>query len=71
MRCKACDKNLSDRESTRKGLFTGEFLDLCDKCFDTIRDDVEVVDNPYNISSESFEGDETTVTRDENDENCY
>lgn len=38
-RCLACDKNLSDRESTRKGVNTGEYLDLCDNCFSTVADD--------------------------------
>ena len=33
MRCQACDCELSDFESTRKSLETGEYLDLCNKCF--------------------------------------
>ena len=28
MRCRACDKNLSDFESTRKHHESGEFIDL-------------------------------------------
>ena len=31
-RCLACDKNLSDFESTRK-YEHGEYIDLCGKCF--------------------------------------
>jgi hypothetical protein len=48
MRCKACDVNLSDNESTRKSESTGEYMDLCNHCFSTIasevltRDDSEV-----------------------------
>ena len=33
MRCKACDCELSDFESTRKSSNTGEYLDLCNGCF--------------------------------------
>lgn len=33
MRCKACDKNLTDFEATRKYSSTGEFVDLCNGCY--------------------------------------
>jgi len=33
MRCCACNKNLSDFESTRKSTITGEYLDLCNGCY--------------------------------------
>lgn len=36
MRCKACDKNLNDFESTRKIVRedgTKEYVDLCNKCY--------------------------------------
>lgn len=33
MRCAACDCKLSDFESTRKSNTTGEYFDLCNKCF--------------------------------------
>lgn len=42
MRCKACDADLKDHETRRKGLWTGEFIDLCDPCFETIADDVSL-----------------------------
>jgi hypothetical protein len=32
MRCQACNKELTDRESGRKDDNTGEFSDLCSKC---------------------------------------
>lgn len=32
MRCKACDKMMSDYEATRKDKLTGDFLDLCGQC---------------------------------------
>ncbi len=36
MRCICCDKRLSDFESTRKNINTGEYLDMCNKCYATI-----------------------------------
>ena len=43
MHCKACDVILQEHELGRKGASTGEFIDLCDPCFDTIKDDIAVV----------------------------
>jgi hypothetical protein len=40
MRCICCDKNLNDFESTRKSVSTGEYLDMCNKCYSTISDDL-------------------------------
>lgn len=52
MRCLSCDCLLSDKEATRKGTHTGEYLDLCDDCLSTtdieyfdIHDDSEPVEN--------------------------
>jgi hypothetical protein len=45
MRCLSCNVILSDRESTRKGVHTGEYLDLCDDCIATIPD-FEYTENP-------------------------
>lgn len=42
MRCKACDVELKDHETRRKGLWTGDYIDLCDPCFETIADDVSL-----------------------------
>jgi hypothetical protein len=33
MHCTACDRNLSDFESTRKDENTGQYLDLCNTCY--------------------------------------
>lgn len=43
MRCVACDRNLSDFESTRKSRETGEYLDLCNKCFNEIQNDLDEI----------------------------
>lgn len=57
MRCKACDERLTARESTRKGLFTGEYIDLCDKCVETIKEDIGMVDNPLNATHQQEDED--------------
>jgi hypothetical protein len=44
-RCVACDKNLNDYESTRKDTY-GNYLDMCNSCLSTIKDDVLVIDRP-------------------------
>ncbi len=35
MRCKCCNKRLSDFESTRKVEGTSEYLDMCNSCFNS------------------------------------
>jgi hypothetical protein len=50
MKCMACDDILTDKEATRKVInpeAVGEnrFVDLCNKCFHTIRDMVNTDDN--------------------------
>ena len=34
MRCKSCNELLTDWEATRKVAETGEYLELCNECFD-------------------------------------
>ena len=38
MHCVACDKTLSDYETTRKNESTGEYIDLCNRCFKEVRE---------------------------------
>jgi hypothetical protein len=45
MRCKACDKLLSDFEATRKYEKSKEFVDLCNDCFRYVPD-VQVKERP-------------------------
>ena len=40
MRCYCCNKALSDYEATRKSVTTGEYLDMCNKCYGSISSDV-------------------------------
>lgn len=44
MRCVACNCVLTDFEATRKGVNTGEYIDLCNKCFGTIASDIDVIE---------------------------
>ena len=39
MRCRACNKNLSDFESTRKS-DSGEYVDLCNHCYREVQSDI-------------------------------
>jgi hypothetical protein len=43
MRCICCDRNLNDYETTRKHAVTGDYLDICNKCFRDISNDVPTV----------------------------
>lgn len=53
MRCYCCDKVLSDFESTRKSVNTGEYLDMCNKCYSTIKEELHAEER-YDL----FDGDE-------------
>lgn len=62
MKCLACDDILSDREATRRGESTKEFLDLCDHCTNTIMFDmVEFSDSPWNAGDEAVRGTEEEI----------
>ena len=41
MRCLSCNDALSDQEATRRVQSTGEFLDLCNRCYEFIKEDVK------------------------------
>lgn len=56
MRCYCCDKILSDFESTRKSVNTGDYLDMCNKCYATIKDELHAEER-YDL----FDGDETEL----------
>ena len=49
MRCVACNCVLTDFEATRKGVNTGEYIDLCNKCFLTIAEDIEYTNMILNL----------------------
>lgn len=52
MRCLSCNKQLSDREATRKYATSGLFIDLCDGCFKHVESEIPAIDG---IGSESDE----------------
>lgn len=64
MRCLSCNRNLTDREASRKGLFTGDYLDLCERCISTIPD-FEYVENP--LASDKPVVDETELQVEDDD----
>jgi len=41
MRCRSCDNALTVRESKRRVASTGEFLDLCESCYVSIKTEVK------------------------------
>ena len=63
MHCKACDCTLTDFESTRKTV-KGEYLDLCNDCFDDIKGDILVIEREDLRYNDSLEPDEYTLEED-------
>lgn len=41
MRCECCNVLLTPREATRRFKESGSYVDMCDRCLDTISDQVE------------------------------
>lgn len=67
MRCVSCNNLLSDREASRKGIFSGEYLDLCDGCIRTIPD-LEYEENPFASNKVVSVEPEIVVDEEENDD---
>ncbi|CAB4147281.1 hypothetical protein UFOVP507_20 [uncultured Caudovirales phage] len=44
MRCYCCNKVLSDYESTRKSINTGNYLDMCNRCYGTISNEILAIE---------------------------
>jgi hypothetical protein len=63
MRCLSCNKNLSDFESTRKFASTGEYLDLCNKCYSDITEDIATLVRPDLQENEQFDEDDFDENR--------
>ena len=58
MRCVACNKNLSDFESTRKDAITGEYIDMCSQCFSEIAYDFLVIERTDLVDTEISDWDD-------------
>lgn len=52
-RCLACDKILNDYEATRKFPNGSGYVDLCNTCFSYIQDDLNVVEERYDLDESS------------------
>lgn len=46
MRCRSCDRNLNDYESTRRSISTGEYIDLCNRCYREVKDEIVALGRP-------------------------
>lgn len=57
MRCRACDCVLTDFEATRKAKHSMQYVDLCERCFDTIRDEFPVIEREDLKPNKTFEWD--------------
>lgn len=57
MRCLSCNCVLTDYESTRKSAHTNDYIDLCNRCFSSVEDDMDTVDRPdlEHEDAESYE----------------
>lgn len=55
MRCYCCNKMLSDFEATRKSVHTNEYLDMCNKCYATISDDLLTYERTDLYDEEDYE----------------
>lgn len=62
MRCLSCDCGLTDFEATRKSATTGEFLDLCNRCFASVSDQIKAIERADLAHEEDLV--------DENDSHC-
>ena len=58
MRCLSCNKILTDFESTRKFASTGEFLDLCNRCYSEVQDDIDTIIRPELQEDENVDEDD-------------
>lgn len=62
MRCLSCNKILNDYESTRKSTVTGDYIDLCNHCYSTIKDQIYTKERVDLLTeSDSYETDSEFV----------
>lgn len=57
MHCQACNRLLSDYESTRKHAITFEFLDLCKVCFEDVKTIIPVIDRKELMTEQDLDND--------------
>ena len=58
MHCQACNRLLSDYESTRKHAITFEFLDLCKVCFEDVKTIIPTIDRKELMTDQDLDVDD-------------
>ncbi len=58
MRCYCCNKALTDFEATRKSTTTGEYLDMCNKCYSTIKNETPAIERADLATEDDYDEDE-------------
>jgi hypothetical protein len=74
MHCTACDRLLTEFESTRRNAHTFQFIDLCKVCFEDVKPFVPTIDRKDLISEadlDEIEDDTDTTVSLEADETLY
>lgn len=55
MRCYCCNERLTEYEATRRNAMTGEFIDMCNTCYATIKDDLLTIEREDLLTNEAEE----------------
>lgn len=61
MRCLSCNCILSDFESTRKSVNTNSYIDMCNRCYYTISDDVATLERDDLAHDEDMDSDHDSL----------
>lgn len=55
MRCYCCNERLTEYEATRRNATTNEFIDMCNTCYATIKDDLLTIEREDLLTNEAEE----------------
>lgn len=61
MRCLSCNCILSDFEATRKSVNTNSYIDMCNRCYHTISDDVATLERDDLAHDEDMDSDHDSL----------
>lgn len=61
MRCLSCNCILSDFEATRKSVNTNSYIDMCNRCYYTISDDVATLERDDLAHDEDMDSDHDSL----------
>lgn len=56
MRCLSCNKILNTQESTRKYSSSGSYVDLCNRCYSYVADDIAAIEGEGYVEDFEDEG---------------